>query len=75
MFAGANRKEFIQFEYRGEGRQKMNNMHYYFLILSMFLNFVVVVYQINKKHSALVVSFTGTSIVLQGLAMRYFAFA
>jgi hypothetical protein len=41
----------------------------------MFLNFVVVVYQINKKDSALVVSFTGTSIILQGLAMRYFALA
>jgi hypothetical protein len=40
----------------------------------MFLNFVVVAYQINKKHSWLVVSFTGTSMILQGLAMRYIAF-
>ena len=50
-------------------------MPYYCLFAAMFLNFVVVAYQINKKHSAVVVSFTGTSIVLQGLAMRYFAFA
>lgn len=53
----------------------MNTMPYYFLIASMFLNFVVLVYQFNKKNAALVVSFSGTSIVLQGLAMRYFAFA
>lgn len=52
----------------------MNTMPFYFLLTSMFLNFVVVVYQFNKEHAALVVSFSGTSIVLQGLAMRYIAF-
>lgn len=58
-----------------KGRKKVNSMPFYFLLTSMFLNFVVVAYQINKKHSALVVSFTGISIVLQGLAMRYIASA
>lgn len=53
----------------------MNSTPFYFLLASMLLNFIVVVYQINKKHAALVVSFSGTSIVLQGLAMRYFALA
>ncbi len=52
----------------------MNNMPYYLIFASMFLNFIVVAYQINKKHSAIVVSFSGTAIVLQGLAIRYIAF-
>ena len=52
----------------------MNTMFFYLILASMFLNFVVVAYQINKKHSWLVVSFSGTSIVLQGLAMRAVAF-
>jgi uncharacterized membrane protein len=53
----------------------MNNMFFYLILTSMFLNFIVVAYQINKKHSWLVVSFSGTSIILQGLAMRAIAFA
>jgi len=53
----------------------MNTMFFYLILASMFLNFIVVAYQINKKQSWLVVSFSGTSIVLQGLAMRAIAFA
>ena len=49
----------------------MNNMGFYFLIPSMLLNLIVVAYQVNKKQSALVVSLSGMSIVLQGLAIRY----
>jgi uncharacterized membrane protein len=48
---------------------------FYLILTSMFLNFIVVAYQINKKHSWLVVSFSGTSIVLQGLAMRAIAYS
>jgi uncharacterized membrane protein len=48
----------------------MTPMFYYLILTSMFLNFILVAYQINKKQSWLVVSFSGTSIVLQGLAMR-----
>lgn len=51
----------------------MNNFPFYFLIASMFLNFIVVAYQINKKHSAVVVSLSGMSIVLQAMALRYIA--
>jgi len=50
-------------------------MGFYFLFASMFLNLIVVSYQLNKKQSAVVVSLSGTSIVLQGLAMRAIAFA
>jgi len=53
----------------------MNSMGFYFLFASMFLNLIVVAYQLNKKQSAVVVSLSGTSIVLQGLAMRAIAFA
>jgi uncharacterized membrane protein len=53
----------------------MNMMFFCLILASMFLNFIVVAYQINKKQSWLVVSFSGTSIVLQGLAMRVIAFA
>lgn len=53
----------------------MSNMFFYLIFASMFLNFIVVAYQINKKHAWLVVSFSGTSIVLQGLAMRAVVFA
>jgi uncharacterized membrane protein len=53
----------------------MNNMFFYLILASMFLNFMIVAYQINKKHSWLVVSFSGTSIILQGMAMRVIAFA
>ncbi len=48
----------------------MSQYPFYFILSSMFMNFIVVAYQINKKQSAVVVSFTGTSIVLQGLAIR-----
>ena len=51
----------------------MNNFPFYFLFASMFLNFIVVAYQINKKHSAVVVSLSGISIILQGTAIRYMA--
>jgi hypothetical protein len=67
-------RKFYFFHQNSE-RKKMNSMPYYCLFASMFFNFIVVAYQINKKHSAVVVSLSGTSIVLQGLAMRYFAFA
>ena len=53
----------------------MSNMFFYLILTSMFLNLIVVAYQINKKNSWLVVSFSGTSIVLQGLAMRAAVFA
>jgi uncharacterized membrane protein len=53
----------------------MSNMFFYLILTSMFLNFIVVAYQINKKHSWLVVSFSGTSIILQGMALRAIAFA
>jgi uncharacterized membrane protein len=51
----------------------MNSMPFYLLLTSMLLNLVVLLYQFNKKGAALVVSFCGTSIVLQGLALRYIA--
>jgi len=52
----------------------MNTMPFYFILTSMFLNFIVVAHQINKKSSWLVVSFSGTSIILQGMALRVVAF-
>ncbi|GJL61603.1 hypothetical protein [Candidatus Nitrospira salsa] len=51
----------------------MNNVAFYFLLVSMILNFIVVAYQINKKHSAIVVSCTGLAIVMQAMTMRYVA--
>lgn len=51
----------------------MNTFPFFFIIASMFLNFIVVAYQINKKHSAVVVSLSGVSIILQGIAIRYIA--
>jgi uncharacterized membrane protein len=53
----------------------MNSIFYYLILTSMFLNFIVVANQINKKESWLVVSFSGTSIILQGLAMRAIAYS
>lgn len=49
----------------------MDNVAFYFLLVSMVLNFIVVAYQLNKKHSAIVVSCTGLSIVMQAMTMRY----
>ena len=52
----------------------MSHYPYYFILASMFLNFIVVAHQINKKQSAVVVSLSGSSIVLQGLAIRALVF-
>jgi hypothetical protein len=64
----------LSYDLRGN-TMAMKTMFYYLILASMFLNFIVVAYQINKKQSWLVVSFSGTSIILQGLAMRAIAYA
>jgi len=46
---------------------------YYLLLFSMFLNFIVVAYSVNRSNSAIPVSLSGTSIIVQGLAMRIIA--
>ncbi len=51
----------------------MNSVPFYFLIASMVLNFIIIAYQLNKKQSAIVVSLSGISIVLQAMVMRYIA--
>lgn len=46
---------------------------YALLLFSMFLNFIVVAYSINRPNAAIPVSLSGTSIIIQGLVMRIIA--
>jgi len=51
----------------------MSTPPYYLLLFSMFLNFIVVANSINKPKAAIPVSFSGISIIVQGLVMRVIA--
>ncbi len=52
---------------------RMSNYPYYLLLFSMLLNFIVIINSINKPKAAIPVSFSGLSIVVQGLVMRVVA--
>ncbi len=51
----------------------MGSYPYVLLLISMFLNLIVVINTLNKPNAAIPVSFAGVSIVIQGIAMRMIA--